>query len=75
MTDPFESPVAGYHYLSVLCHQCGQMIPIAPDLEQNKAFHGLGSLQIGCPYCGQTHEYQPTEVKTRLLESAVPTAH
>lgn len=73
--DPLREPVVGHYYLTVLCQSCQAVIPLAPDPQRNRTLAGSGTLQIGCPYCGKSHGYQPTEVATRQLVTAVPTTH
>ncbi|SEF15745.1 hypothetical protein SAMN05444161_9408 [Rhizobiales bacterium GAS191] len=71
-----EPLIVGMNYFGVKCHSCRNFISILPDPQPGtKAFHILGTLRVGCPFCRQADKYGRNEVVSRALKLTPPTAH
>ena len=62
--------ILGERYLCVICAnpKCGAVIPLLPQfpIERGSVFDAGLPLSVGCPFCGQTAEHQPSELVTRV---------
>jgi ribosomal protein S27E len=73
---PRGALILGQPYFSVKCHECGEVIPLAPNPERSKEIHGQGTLHVtACPFCGKAGEYPANETVTRILEKMPPEVH
>jgi phage FluMu protein Com len=72
---PRGALVLGETYFTVECPKCSGIIPIGPNPKGLKTMSGQGTINVGCPFCGEATEHPTSAVKTRQLKVLPPVAH